>query len=125
MNRNVINNCLDAIDKAKKLSKLNIFINDTFKTAIEDAERLKKNKNNLHLPLYGHLVTFKDNICTKTTFTTCGSRMLENYQSQFNATIVERILAAGAISLGKTNMDEFGMGSIRFFIYINVTNSNF
>lgn len=117
MNKNVVKKCLEAVNKAEKLRKLNIFTNDTFRTAINDAERLDKAKDSLKLPLAGQMITIKDNICTESSLTTCGSKMLENYHSPFNATVVERILAAGAISLGKTNMDEFGMGSIRYFVF--------
>ncbi|KAG0238080.1 Trimeric GatFAB AmidoTransferase(AdT) complex subunit [Actinomortierella wolfii] len=59
----------------------------------------------------GALVGIKMNICTDNMRTTCGSRMLENFQSPFDATAVQLLKEAGAIIAGKTNMDEFGMGS--------------
>ncbi|MCE9618318.1 MAG: Asp-tRNA(Asn)/Glu-tRNA(Gln) amidotransferase subunit GatA [Planctomycetes bacterium] len=62
-------------------------------------------------PLAGVPVAVKDNLATKVGKTTCSSRMLENYRSPFTATCVERLQAAGAIVMGKTNMDEFAMGS--------------
>lgn len=62
-------------------------------------------------PLAGVPVAVKDNICTSFGRTTCASRMLADYRSPYSATAVERIEAAGGIIIGKTNLDEFAMGS--------------
>ena len=59
----------------------------------------------------GRLISIKDNICTRDLPTTCASGILDKFTSPFNATVVDQLEAAGAIVAGKTNLDEFGMGS--------------
>ena len=66
--------------------------------------------------------TFKDNLCTKSILTTCGSKHLADYTPPFDATVVERILNSGAVLMGKTNMDEFGMGSVSSSYFGTVKN---
>jgi aspartyl-tRNA(Asn)/glutamyl-tRNA(Gln) amidotransferase subunit A len=93
--------------------QLNPTLNAFLTIEREYAERraTELEKQNLDLPLAGVPVAVKDNVCTCFTQTSCGSRILGRYRPPYNATAIERLEAAGAIIIGKTNMDEFAMGS--------------
>ncbi|KAI4308057.1 hypothetical protein L6164_031175 [Bauhinia variegata] len=82
-------------------------------TVLREAQELdQKIKGNEEIgPLAGVLVGVKDNICTKDMPSTGGSRILESYRPPFDATAVKRVKQLGGIVVGKTNLDEFGMGS--------------
>ena len=100
----------NTLKKAEKLNgTLNSFLSIENEHALTRAAELDANGGDL--ALNGVAIAIKDNICTKDLQTTCGSKILHNYKAQYNATAIDRLNAAGAIVVGKTNMDEFAMGS--------------
>jgi aspartyl-tRNA(Asn)/glutamyl-tRNA(Gln) amidotransferase subunit A len=78
---------------------------------LDAARGLSRKKAYRNQPLGGVPIAVKDNICVKGAPTTCGSRFLANYESPYTATAVEKLIDAGALVAGKTNCDEFAMGS--------------
>lgn len=105
-------------------------IRDEILTALESADRLNGELNSFlsverehatvrievaetapESPVRGLAVAVKDNICAKGLQTTCGSKILHNYRAHYDSTAVSRLNAAGAVVIGKANMDEFAMGS--------------
>ncbi len=93
-------------------SELNSFITVTGEAALAAADRADAQRAAGKAgPLTGIPIAQKDIFCTAGVATTCASRMLENFVSPYDATVVERLNAAGLVSVGKTNMDEFAMGS--------------
>ncbi len=98
---------LDRIEAANP--RLNAF-NELFReSAIRQADAVDRGLRDR--PLAGLTIAVKDNIATTEGHTTCSSKMLKNYRSPFDATIIGRLREAGAVFVGKTNLDEFAMGS--------------
>lgn len=92
---------------------INSFITVLSDKALERASQLDSLDSNSkkEMPLFGIPIAIKDNICTEGVKTTCGSKMLSSFVPPYNAAVVEMLLKAGAVIVGKTNMDEFAMGS--------------
>jgi aspartyl-tRNA(Asn)/glutamyl-tRNA(Gln) amidotransferase subunit A len=89
------------------------YISTFEKSALNKAEEVDKRiaKGEAVGELAGVPVAIKDNMCTTFGATTCASKILENFHCPYNATVIEKLLAADAVIVGKTNMDEFAMGS--------------
>ena len=93
-------------------TNLNSFITVTETQALAQAQAAdEKIKSGSAGPLTGIPFAHKDIFCTLDVKTSCGSKMLDNFTAPYNATVVEKMAAAGMVMLGKTNMDEFAMGS--------------
>jgi aspartyl-tRNA(Asn)/glutamyl-tRNA(Gln) amidotransferase subunit A len=106
--------CRGALERIGKLNpKLKIFLAVDEAGSLEAARAVdKKRAGGAALgPLAGVPVALKDNLCTQGFPTTCASKILDGWKPPYNATVVERLLAADAVVMGKANMDEFAMGS--------------
>jgi len=101
------------IKQAKELNpKINAFITLLEEDAVLSAKEADKAlRNGIKKELLGVPLAIKDNICTKGVKTTCASKILHNFIPPYDATVVEKLKAEGVVVLGKTNMDEFAMGS--------------
>jgi aspartyl-tRNA(Asn)/glutamyl-tRNA(Gln) amidotransferase subunit A len=100
------------LDRIKKNTDLNCYITLTEEQALKNAQHADKqlSAGNTDL-LTGIPIAQKDIFCTQDVKTTCGSKMLDNFIAPYNATVIENFNQAGAVMLGKLNMDEFAMGS--------------
>ncbi len=111
-NRDIMKSVLEQIDLKEDNIKAFITIKDKNKLLAEadaiDKKRIKGDKIGI---LAGLPVAVKDNICTSDIPTTCASKMLKNFTPPYNAGVTERLIKADAIIIGKTNLDEFAMGS--------------
>ena len=103
--------CLKQIDKVE--DKVNSFVTIDREKAFNRAEEVQRGieDGTYTGPLAGVPVAIKDNMCTKGMLTTCSSRILENFNPTYTAEAVLNLEKAGAVIIGKTNMDEFAMGS--------------
>ena len=114
----------DALEKTAELnSDLNAFISVDGKGALKQAENVDARRvsgEELH-PLAGVPLAIKDNISVEGLLLTAGSRMLSTYVAPYDATVVSRVKDAGMVIVGKTNMDEFGMGSTTETSYFGPT----
>src|SRR3954465_246665 len=99
-----------ALDRIEKLDPtLKAFVSTTPERAWEQVKRI--DNKSLDGPLAGVPIAIKDNLCTSFGTTTCSSKMLANFRAPYDATVVRKLEDAGAVIVGKTNLDEFAMGS--------------
>ena len=101
----IIKSYIDRINEKEK--DIKAFVTVTDKQALEQAKTIDRSSSKFA----GIPIGIKDNICTKGVKTTCSSKMLENFISPYDATVMDKINQQNIISLGKLNMDEFAMGA--------------
>lgn len=131
LHQQLVNHELTAVDLVKSTmatideheSQLNAFITTNQKKALAAAEKLDAEGIPADNLLAGIPVAYKDNIVTKGVRTTAASHILDNFNPVYDATIVEKLEAAGTINVGKTNMDEFAMGSSTESSYFKPTHN--
>ncbi len=105
----LVSQCLKNIEE--KNNELNVFL-EVFSDALEQAKKADEMiKSGKGVPLTGIPLAIKDNILITGHIVSSGSKMLENYQASYDAFVIKKLKEAGAVLLGRTNMDEFAMGS--------------
>jgi aspartyl-tRNA(Asn)/glutamyl-tRNA(Gln) amidotransferase subunit A len=101
------------LDRSERAGRLNVFVHLDPERVLAQARAIDSRRKNGEMVgrLAGVPVAIKDVLCVEGEPTSCGSRMLQNFRPPYDATVIAKLKAAGAILFGKTNMDEFAMGS--------------
>ncbi|MCB1016180.1 MAG: Asp-tRNA(Asn)/Glu-tRNA(Gln) amidotransferase GatCAB subunit A, partial [Acidimicrobiales bacterium] len=109
--REVLDTHLAAIDAREgEIHAFNLVLADEARAAADEIDRRVAAGEDPG-PLAGVPVALKDNLCTRGVATTCSSKILEGWEPPYDATVVRRLADAGAVVVGKANLDEFAMGS--------------
>ncbi len=103
----ICNNIISRIEKTEK--SLNALAHFDKEASLQRCRNLKKDAKKG--ALWGIPIFIKDNICVKDELTTCSSKILKGFKPPYNATVIEKLIGADAVLMGKTNMDEFAFGS--------------
>ena len=121
--KQIVESYIKQIDE--KEADVKAFVTLTKDEALKKAEQVdeKIQKGEITSSLAGIPIGIKDNICTKGVRTTCSSKMLENFVSPYDATVIEKLNEADIMSLGKLNMDEFAMGASTEYSYFKKTSN--
>lgn len=111
------------LDRIKRLDpQLNSFITVTDELALSQAKAADERRaQGKYHELLGVPIAHKDLFCTEGVRTSCGSKMLDNFIAPYNATVVQKLINTGCVTLGKTNLDEFAMGSSTESSYYGAT----
>ncbi len=119
----LVHSIFERIEKVE--DKIKAYLTLLREQAITHAKELDKKSKKAKNPglLAGLPIAIKDNICTQGVKTSCSSNMLDNYIPPYNATVINRLLQQGAILIGKTNMDEFAMGTTTESSYYQITHN--
>lgn len=104
-----ISKTLEQINKHDKKLYAYLSLNDNAITEARNIDKKIKQKESIG-PCFGMPISIKDNICVKGTKTTCASKMLQDFVSPYDATVIKKLKNSDAIIIGKTNLDEFAMG---------------
>lgn len=115
-----VSKTLERIEKVEKKIHAFISVNQNALTQARQLDKKIKTKERVGL-CFGMPVSIKDNICTKGMKTTCASKILEDFVAPYDATVVSKLKSEGAVIIGKTNLDEFAMGSTTEFSYFGPT----